>query len=82
MLKLAAGASHATVLPFGTLYYPTGVAVDAANNVYVLQMNPDPVLKLAAGASAPSAAADPPREQPRRRVGGRQRRHGLCHRPR
>ena len=46
-VKLAAGSSTPTVLPFTDL--PNGVAVDAAGNVYVADTGNHRVLKLAAG---------------------------------
>jgi serine/threonine-protein kinase len=39
VLKLAAGASTQTVLPFTGLNHPTDVAVDSAGNVYVIVWN-------------------------------------------
>ena len=48
VLKLAAGASTPTVLPFTGLNDPTGVAVDSAGNVYVIVGNHQ-VVKLATG---------------------------------
>jgi serine/threonine-protein kinase len=53
VLKLAAGASAPTVLPFTGLDHPLGVAVDTAGNLYVAERS-NRVLKLAAGASAPT----------------------------
>ena len=48
VVKLAAGSSTPTVLPFTGLRGPMGVAVDSAGNVYVIDQN-DRVLKLPAG---------------------------------
>jgi DNA-binding beta-propeller fold protein YncE len=54
---LAAGSSTQTVLPFDGLADPSGVAVDTAGNVYVVDPGHDSaqhdrVLKLAAGSNA------------------------------
>jgi serine/threonine protein kinase, bacterial len=54
VLKLAAGASVPTPLPFADLDDPRGVAVDTRGNLYVIESGRNPVLKLAAGASAPT----------------------------
>ncbi|MGV9821643.1 serine/threonine-protein kinase PknD [Nocardia xishanensis] len=52
--SIAAGYSSQIPLPFTGISLPTGVAVDAAGNVYVTDMGSDRVLKLAAGASTPT----------------------------
>jgi serine/threonine-protein kinase len=49
VLKLAAGATSATELPFGGLNHPAGVAVDADGNIYVAGKYNNRALKLAAG---------------------------------
>jgi serine/threonine protein kinase, bacterial len=54
VLKLAAGASVPTPLPFADLDDPRGVAVDTRGNVYVADLGHYRVLKLAAGATAPT----------------------------
>ncbi|WP_063018287.1 serine/threonine-protein kinase PknD [Nocardia niwae] len=46
--------SSQVALPFTGVSLPTGVAVDVAGNVYVTDMGSDRVLKLAAGAAAPT----------------------------
>ncbi len=51
VVKLAAGSSTQTVLPFTGLQNPDGVAVDTAGDVYVADMQSDKVLMLAAGSS-------------------------------
>jgi serine/threonine protein kinase, bacterial len=48
VLKLAAGASSTTVLPFNGLKEPGAVAVDPPGNVYVLDDGHFRVLKLPA----------------------------------
>jgi len=49
VVKLAAGSNDQTVLPFSGLGWPRGVAMDAANNVYVLDHSGfGQVVKLAA----------------------------------
>jgi serine/threonine-protein kinase len=53
VMKLAAGTSTPTVLPF-TVDYPGSVAVDAAGTVYVTEHLNSRVLKLAAGSSTPT----------------------------
>jgi hypothetical protein len=54
VLKLAAGSSTQTVLPFSGLYDPEGVAVDNAGDLYVTDaFNNGRVLKLAAGSATP-----------------------------
>ncbi|WP_405181755.1 serine/threonine-protein kinase PknD [Nocardia sp. NBC_01377] len=52
--SVASGFSSQTALPFPGVSLPTGVAVDAAGNVYVADMGNDQVLKLAPGASTPT----------------------------
>jgi serine/threonine-protein kinase len=47
VLKLADGATTATVLPFTGLDYPDGVAVDSGGNLYVTDSQNSRVLKLA-----------------------------------
>jgi len=54
VLKLAAGASAPTRLPFGDLKNPSGLGVDGGGNVYVADFDNNRVLKLAAGASGPT----------------------------
>ena len=51
MVKLAAGSSSQTVLPFTGLNDPAGLAVDSAGNLFVtdLQGGKGRVVKLAAG---------------------------------
>ena len=51
VLKLAAGSTTPTVLPFTGLNAPTGVAVDAAGDLYVADWGNNRVLKLAAGST-------------------------------
>ncbi len=51
VVKLAAGSSTQTVLPFRGLDSPKGVAVDNAGTVYVVDYSDGRVLKLAAGSS-------------------------------
>lgn len=48
MLKLAAGSTTPTVLPFTGLDGPSGVAVDSADNVSVTDGKNSRVVKLAA----------------------------------
>jgi len=50
VVKLAAGSSTTTVLPFTGLYQPQGVAVDTAGNVYTADFN-NRVVKLAPGSN-------------------------------
>jgi serine/threonine protein kinase, bacterial len=50
VVKLAAGSSAPTVLPFSGLYQPQGLAVDTNGAVYVADFN-NRVVKLAAGAN-------------------------------
>jgi serine/threonine-protein kinase len=47
-MKLAAGASNPTALPFNELNKPSAVAVDTAGNVYTLDDGNFRVLKLPA----------------------------------
>lgn len=49
VVKLAAGATTQTVLPFTGLKNAEGVAVDAAGNVYVTDGDHNRILKLPAG---------------------------------
>lgn len=49
--SVASGFASQTALPFPGVSLPTGVAVDAAGNVYVADMGNDQVLKLTKGAS-------------------------------
>jgi serine/threonine-protein kinase len=49
VVKLAAGSSAQTVLPFTGLNGPHGVAVDNGGNVYLTDSGLGVVLKLAAG---------------------------------
>jgi serine/threonine-protein kinase len=53
VVKLAAGSSAPTVLPFSGLYQPQGLAVDTNGAVYVADFN-NRVVKLAAGANTQS----------------------------
>jgi serine/threonine-protein kinase len=48
VLKLPVGSSTQTELPFTGLNEPTGVAVDRADNVYVVDPDNNRVLKLPA----------------------------------
>ncbi|BBY06210.1 serine/threonine-protein kinase PknD [Mycobacterium noviomagense] len=50
VVKLAAGSSNPTVLPFSGLYQPQDVAVDSTGTVYVTDFN-NRVVKLDAGSS-------------------------------
>ncbi len=50
VVKLAAGSSTTTVLPFNGLYQPQGLAVDTAGAVYVADFN-NRVVKLDAGSN-------------------------------
>ncbi|MEO6792464.1 MAG: serine/threonine protein kinase, partial [Mycobacterium sp.] len=50
VVKLAAGSTAPTVLPFSGLYQPQGVVVDANGTVYVSDFN-NRVVKLAAGST-------------------------------
>ena len=49
VVKLTAGSSTQTVLPFTGLNQPYAVAVDAAGNVYVADWGNNRVLKLPGG---------------------------------
>jgi serine/threonine-protein kinase len=51
VVKLAAGSSTPSVLPFTGLSYPNGAAVDAAGDLYVTDYTNQRVLKLAAGSA-------------------------------
>ena len=53
VVKLAAGSSTQTVLPFTGLNGPEGVAVDSAGTVYVTDYGGGRVLGLGAGSSTP-----------------------------
>ena len=59
VVKLAAGSSTQTVLPFQGLDAPHGVAVDAAGTVYVVDYSNGRVLKLAAASSTPTEPPKP-----------------------
>jgi serine/threonine-protein kinase len=48
VVKLAAGATTQTLLPFTGLNIPWGVAVDGAGNVYVTDHDNNRVVKLPA----------------------------------
>jgi serine/threonine-protein kinase len=50
VVKLTAGSSATTVLPFNGLYQPQGLAVDGAGTVYVADFN-NRVLSMAAGSN-------------------------------
>ncbi|HTQ19236.1 hypothetical protein [Mycobacterium sp.] len=58
-MKLAAGATSQTVLPFTGLNYPRGVTVGDAANLYVSDTGNNRVLKLAAGATIRAAVHRP-----------------------
>ena len=51
MLKLSAGSSNQTVLPFAGLNHPSAVAVDTAGNLYVTDRVEPPGAETAAGSS-------------------------------
>jgi DNA-binding beta-propeller fold protein YncE len=51
VLKLAAGSTSPTRLPFAGLGWPSGVAVDSVGTVYVTDSDNSRVLKLAAGSN-------------------------------
>ncbi|MGH3536590.1 MAG: serine/threonine-protein kinase, partial [Pseudonocardiaceae bacterium] len=51
VVKLAAGSTTPTVLPFSALYQPQAVAIDAAGTVYVTDFN-NRVVKLDAGSNS------------------------------
>ncbi|MGW4356086.1 S8 family serine peptidase [Nocardia sp. NPDC004582] len=57
VLRLAAGATTQTVLPFTALSQPQGVAVDAAGTVFVTDSSHQRVVKLPAGAAGQSGVA-------------------------
>ncbi len=48
VLMLAAGSSAQTVLPFGSVPVPWGIAVDNAGTVYVADRGNDRTVKLVA----------------------------------
>lgn len=54
VLRLGAGASSPTVLPFGDLKLPQQVAVDTAGTVYLADQGNNRVLRLEAGATHPT----------------------------
>jgi serine/threonine protein kinase, bacterial len=56
IVKLAAGSSSQTVVPFDQSLGPRGVAVDAAGNIYVTDGR---VVKLAAGSFTPTVLWSP-----------------------
>jgi serine/threonine protein kinase, bacterial len=49
VLKLTAGSTTQTVLPFTDLSKPDGLAVDTVGNLYVADMGNNRVVKLPAG---------------------------------
>jgi serine/threonine-protein kinase len=59
-VKLAAGSSESTVLPFTGLMEPVGVAVDSVGAVYVTASLDRQVLKLPAGSFTPTVWLGPP----------------------
>ena len=73
VLKLAAGSTTQTVLPFTGLNGPYGVAVDTAGNLYDADTGNNRVLKLAAG-STPRPCCRSPASMPPRGGGGHRRR--------
>ncbi len=54
MVKLSAGSTDQTVLPFTGLNQPSGVAVDRGGSVYITDWNNRVVLKLPAGSNTQS----------------------------
>jgi serine/threonine-protein kinase len=48
VLKLSAGATNSTALPFAGLMKPWGISVDGAGNVYVVDGGNNRVLELRA----------------------------------
>jgi DNA-binding beta-propeller fold protein YncE len=54
VVKLAAGSSTQTVLPFTGVSGPLGVAVDSAGNLYVADPFNNRVLKLASASNTPT----------------------------
>ncbi len=55
VVKLAAGSTNQTVLPFDGLNYPEGGAVDAGGSVYVADRGNNRVMKLAVGSDSATA---------------------------
>ena len=79
VLKLAAGSSTQTVLPFTGLNDPSGVAVDTAGNLYVADYGQQSGAETGGGLDHPDRAAVHRPQQPRR-CGGGHRRQRLRHR--
>ncbi|WP_372516932.1 hypothetical protein [Mycobacterium szulgai] len=52
MLKLDAGTSNQSVLPFTGISAPWGIAVDGAGNIYITEHDTNVVAKLPAGGTA------------------------------
>ena len=73
MLKLAAGSTTQTVLPFTGLNGPHGVAVDTAGNLYVTDVRNNRVVKLAAGSATQTVLPFTGLNDPRRCGGGHRR---------